>query len=384
MASSSSNSFVPAESNPTRDAAFSKALHGSDATDKRGFAAILGKDKRATEAEVSNYFDFWDNKTPGVETEQDKKDRLDRYTTLTNAYYNLATDFYEYGWGSSFHFSRYYKGEPFYQAIARHEHYLALKMGLKEGDKVLDVGCGVGGPAREICSFSGANITGLNNNDYQIARATNYSAKRGLSHKLNFVKGDFMNMQFKDETFDAVYAIEATVHAPTLAGVYGEIFRVLKPGGVFGVYEWVMTDDYDATNPEHRQIAYGIELGDGIPQMVKASDAVEALKSVGFEILHDEDLANKGDEIPWYYPIAGELKHVRSLGDLVTVGRMTKVGRSVAHKFVGALEKVGLAPKGSQKVGDALATAADALVEGGRKNLFTPMQLYICRKPESK
>ena len=50
-------------------------------------------------------------------------------------------------------------------------------------------------------------------------------------------------MSFPDNSFDAVYAIEATVHAPKLEGVYGEIFRVLKPGGVFGVYEWLMTDN---------------------------------------------------------------------------------------------------------------------------------------------
>ena len=58
--------------------------------------------------------------------------------------------------------------------------------------KVLDVGCGVGGPAREIAKFTGAHITGLNNNDYQIDRATHYAAKEGLSNQLEYVKGDFM------------------------------------------------------------------------------------------------------------------------------------------------------------------------------------------------
>ena len=56
-------------------------------------------------------------------------------------------------------------------------------------------------------------------------------------------------MSFPDNSFDAVYAIEATVHAPSLEGIYSEIFRVLKPGGVFGVYEWLMTDAYDNDNP---------------------------------------------------------------------------------------------------------------------------------------
>lgn len=69
-----------------------------------------------------------------------------------------------------------------------------------------------------------------------------------------------MQMSFKEETFDAVYAIEATVHAPSLEGVYGQIYKVLKPGGVFGVYEWLMTDNYDDSNEEHRKIRRGIEL----------------------------------------------------------------------------------------------------------------------------
>ena len=65
-------------------------------------------------------------------------------------------------------------------------------MGLREGMRVLDVGCGVGGPAREMAKFAGCNIVGLNNNDYQIERASVYAAKEGLSQQLSFTKGDFM------------------------------------------------------------------------------------------------------------------------------------------------------------------------------------------------
>jgi len=67
-----------------------------------------------------------------------------------------------------------------------------MKIGIQAGMKVLDVGCGVGGPAREIAKFTDAHITGLNNNDYQIERAKRYAAREGLSHQLDFVKGDFM------------------------------------------------------------------------------------------------------------------------------------------------------------------------------------------------
>lgn len=58
--------------------------------------------------------------------------------------------------------------------------------------KVLDVGCGVGGPAREIVKFTGAHVTGLTINEYQVQRAKNYAAREGLSHKLDFMQGDFM------------------------------------------------------------------------------------------------------------------------------------------------------------------------------------------------
>lgn len=65
-------------------------------------------------------------------------------------------------------------------------------MGIKSNMKVLDVGCGVGGPAREMTKFTGCHVTGLNINQYQVERAKVYAAKQNLSHKLDFIQGDFM------------------------------------------------------------------------------------------------------------------------------------------------------------------------------------------------
>lgn len=369
------------QENHQRDADFNKAMHGKSAQAKGGVAAMFSKDREAKKLAVDEYFKHFDNKTAEGETEEDRKARTKEYATLTRQYYNLATDLYEYGWGQSFHFCRYSLGESFYQAIARHEHYLAHSIGIKEGMRVLDVGCGVGGPAREIAKFTGAKIIGLNNNDYQIQRATHYAAKEKLSEQLAFVKGDFMQMSFPDNSFDAVYAIEATVHAPKLEGVYGEIFRVLKPGGVFGVYEWLMTDEYDNENVEHRNIRLGIELGNGISNMVKVSEGLAAIKNVGFELLHNEDLADRDDPLPWYWPLAGEMKYLQSWGDVFTIVRMTHTGRTLMHGLTGFLEKIGVAPAGTKKTADALAVGADCLVAGARQHLFTPMYLIVARKP---
>ena len=190
-------------------------------------------------------------------------------------------------------------------------------------------------------------------------------------------------MSFPDNTFDAVYAIEATVHAPTLEGIYSEIFRVLKPGGVFGVYEWLMTDAYDNDNLHHREIRLGIEQGDGISNMCKVEEALAAVKAAGFELLLNEDLAERPDPYPWYWPLAGELRYLQTPFDLFTIVRMTRWGRTIMHNLAGALEFLRIAPAGTKKTADSLALAADCLVAGGREHLFTPMYLMVARKPEN-
>ncbi|KAF9530229.1 delta-sterol C-methyltransferase [Crepidotus variabilis] len=331
---------------------------------------------------MENYTKFW-QKDIHNEQDVDNENRLNSYTDVVNGYYDGATELYEYGWAQSFHFSRFNKGEAFIASLARHEHYLAAQMNLKPGMRVLDVGCGVGGPAREIAQFTDANIVGLNNNDFQIQRARKYTKKINLENQVTFVKGDFMKLaeKFGENSFDAVYAIEATVHAPTWEGVYGEIMKVLKPGGIFGVYEWAMTDDWDPSIPEHKAVAHQIEIGNGIPEMRSISKAREALKTVGFQIEHEEDLAARPDPVPWYYPLEGDISKAQTFWDYITVWRMSWSGKLVSHTAIRLMEMFGIMPKGTWEVTETLKVAADALVKSGQMKLFTPMYLVISRKP---
>ena len=151
---------------------------------------------------------------------------------INNLYYDLVTDFFEYGWGLSFHFAPRVPGESFKASLARHERYLAHMLGLKPGMVVADLGCGVGGPLLEIARFSGAKIVGINSNAYQLERARRYVKEAELSHLADFLHCDFLNVDAPDESFDAVYSIEATCCAPDKLSIYGEAFRLLKPGRV--------------------------------------------------------------------------------------------------------------------------------------------------------
>jgi 24-methylenesterol C-methyltransferase len=139
------------------------------------------------------------------------KDRS-KTTQLVDVFYSLVTDIYEWGWGQSFHFSPKLPGKGWKESEAAHEARVAVALGLKPGMKCLDVGCGVGGPMRTIASVSGAHITGITINQYQVDRATHHNEKLGIAPLTNVVRGNFLEMPFDAGTFDAAYAIEATCH----------------------------------------------------------------------------------------------------------------------------------------------------------------------------
>jgi sterol 24-C-methyltransferase len=182
---------------------------------------------------------------------------------------------------------------------------------------------------------------------------------------------------FPDNEFDAVYQIEATAHAPDKAACYAEILRVLKPGGVFGSYEWCLTNDYDGNNTKHRQIKKGIEEGDGLPDIATTTQVLDALKQAGFTILEERDLKDNAlrTDLTWYEPLVPRY-------NLRDNFKHTWLGRFVLNKVLKVMEFVHLAPKGTVEVQEFLQTAADSLVESGELAIFTPMYFTVAQKPE--
>lgn len=297
------------------------------------------------------------------------------YKNINNIYYDLVTDFFEYGWGRSFHFAPRVPGESFQASLARHERFLARALGLKPGMVVADLGCGVGGPLLEIARFSGAKIVGVNSNGYQIEHARRYTQEADMSQLAEFLHCDFLDVDAPDESFDAIYSIEATCCAPDKVSIYSETFRLLKPGAHFGAYEYCVTDRFDAGDPLHLRIKADMELGGGLLVIDDRQTVENALRTVGFEVLETRDLAVQvGPSIPWYQPLVGS-------GISLASFRSSRVGRWVIHNTLKVLESLHIAPKGTARVAETLNLCASAMVEAGRLGIFTPMYFIHARKP---
>lgn len=98
-------------------------------------------------------------------------------------------------------------------------------------DRVLDVGCGLGGPARYLASTRGCAVTGIDLSPAFVEAGNRLSALLGLSQRVSLQAGNALAMPFADASFDLAWTVQMQMSIADKARLYGEIRRVLVPGG---------------------------------------------------------------------------------------------------------------------------------------------------------
>ena len=293
-------------------------------------------------------------------------------------YYDLCNEFMVFGWGESLHFAPLSPQESLAESKIRHQRLMIAKLELAEGMKVIDVGCGIGGPMRRVVREAGARVVGVNNSQVQLAKAKSLNAEAGLGHMIDFLPCSFMDMAaVADNTFDRGYAIESTCHAPDKAGAFAEIYRVLKPGSLFWGQEMCMTDRFDPGDDRHRVIKQDLMHGIALKDIATTGEVDRALESVGFEVIEGKDRAvdANASTTPWYQPMDARG------GAWRYAFRGTPLGRKVAIGGARLAEALGMFPKGSADVISLMNRTANAYVAGGRSGVFTPLYCFLARKP---
>jgi SAM-dependent methyltransferase len=163
------------------------------------------------------------------------------------------------------------------------------------GKSVLDIGCGSGGITLHMVERHGAgHATGFDVELPVIEAARRRAEKRGLAERARFVQAPPGPLPFAEASFDVVFSKDALLHVPDKDALFAEIFRVLKPGGVFAASNWMISHDGE---PSREMKAYVAAEGLSFAMASPARYAA-AMRGAGFE-----DVVTR-DRNPWYREVA--------------------------------------------------------------------------------
>ena len=160
------------------------------------------------------------------------------------------------------------------------------KLEINEKTKILDVGSGMGGPARYIANKTGAEITAIELQSDQNNLAKDLTKKCGLSNKVNHICGDILDYDFKNQTFDAVVSWLTLYHIDNHEILFKKLFDLLNPNGFF--YSEDITSRINLSDADLKEIKkeiYGIHL----PYFDKY---ISNLEQNGFKLIFSEDMSS--------------------------------------------------------------------------------------------
>ncbi|UGY93014.1 methyltransferase domain-containing protein [Streptomyces gobiensis] len=190
---------------------------------------------------------------------------------------------YEIFMGQNLHIGYWDDADPDTDPKDRLTDVLIEQVGLRPGQRLLDVGCGTGHPAVRLAAATGGEVTGITVSAEQVATGERLAAEAGLAGRVRFEQADAMELPYPDGSFDAVWACESVMYLSDRMRSLHEIARVLAPGGVFVLSDYT---ENEALTEEWRAV---LSEGFTVESLPTAGQYPRMLRTAGFEVVRDYD-----------------------------------------------------------------------------------------------
>jgi ubiquinone/menaquinone biosynthesis C-methylase UbiE len=155
---------------------------------------------------------------------------------------------------------------------------LAARMEIRPGLHLLDVGCGIGGPARYMAEAHGCRVTGIDLTAEFVETAKELTRIVKLDHLAEFQQASALALPFEAGAFDGAYLIHVGMNIADKAGVFREVRRVLKPGGRFTIFDILRSGDGAMRFP----VPWAVEAETSF--VAGAADYRDGLERAGFRL----------------------------------------------------------------------------------------------------
>ena len=165
------------------------------------------------------------------------------------SHYDLATPFYRILWGPHIHHGLWDEGDT---ARSPRDAQVQLTETLADvgrvgaGDRVLDVGCGMGGSAIHLAKSRGCRVTGVTLSGLQRRWAQAAAWRQGVAVTTEFRHADIEEETFTAGSFDVVWSVECTEHIADKPAFFARAATWLRPGGRVAICAWLAAEDADA------------------------------------------------------------------------------------------------------------------------------------------
>lgn len=160
---------------------------------------------------------------------------------------------------------------------------LAARMELQPGMRVLDVGCGIGGPARYFASEQGCRVNAIDLTEEFVNAAKGLTRATKLEDKVEYRRANALELPFEAATFDRAYTIHVLMNIADKAGVFREVRRVLKPNGLFAIFDIMRAKD----GPLQYPVPWA--LSEDTSFVSDAKQYRKALEEAGFRVEQERD-----------------------------------------------------------------------------------------------